>query len=371
MLASAPVRGLLSCVVFLASAPAFAQPEVAARESFERGVLLYEGGRYREAIVQFQNAYQLRPHTSVLFNIARCHENLGELAEALAYYERMLADPAVENRSDVEARARAIRERPVAVFLSTVPEGATVRIDGGAALPETTPTVVDLPPGAHRFRFEIASRPVVAREVELVTSQTLRLLVPIPTAEQTALPPGDDRPPPPGLPPTGDAQILEEIRSRRESKPLLFRLGLLAGAAKYADVSFAVGADLGVIVKRVLANLHWLTYSQDFVGGIDLELGYNHPFPDFDFFVGGGAGYMRIRTARAGEGGVIALPFQTHTVFDVSFVGGVDFFLRKTFAVGAALRLVRPFDDHLRDEPGNGDDAFSLQSLTAQMTIHL
>jgi hypothetical protein len=368
------VRWLAFCCVLAASAPVGAQPQDAARDTFQRGVALYDQGKYREAIVQFENAYRLQPHPSVLFNIARCHENLGELTEALAYYQRMLADPAVENRADVEARVREIRERPVSVFLSSVPEGASVRVDEGDPLADRTPLVLDVRPGTHRFRFELSDRPAVTREVELVPAQTLRLVVPIPAQDAPAPerePDTEPAPSPATVAMDGDAKILQEIRSRRESKPVLFRLGLLAGAAKYADVSFAVGADMGVIVRRVLANVHWLTYSHDFVGGIDLELGYNHPFPDFDFFVGGGAGYMRIRTTRAGEGGVIALPFQTRTVFDLSFVGGVDFFLRKTFAIGAALRLVRPFDDHLRDEPGNGDDAFSLQSLTAQMTIHL
>src|SRR3990172_5013099 len=106
------MRGLPFAGWLLLPALAFAEPETAAREAFERGTALYGAGRYREAIVQFQTAQELRPHPSVLFNIARCHENLGEFAEALAHYERMLAEPRIDDRADVEMRVRAIRERP-------------------------------------------------------------------------------------------------------------------------------------------------------------------------------------------------------------------------------------------------------------------
>jgi hypothetical protein len=80
---------------------------------------------------------------------------------------------------------------------------------------------------------------------------------------------------------------------------------------------------------------------------------------------------MRIRREVEPTEGVVSLPTEPLTVWDVSFVGGIDFFLRRSLAIGAALRLVRPFDDRLRDRPGNGPDAFSLQAATVQMTIHL
>ncbi len=371
------MRGLLLAAALLPATALAQDPVSEARRAFQQGAEHYEAGRYREAITAFRSAHALRPHPSVLFNIARCHENLAEFPEALALYERMLADPQLVERVDVQARIDAIRTRPVPVFVSSAPEGARVYVDRAAApLPEITPTVVELAPGAHALRFELEGRADVTREISVLPAQTTRVAVSLqsaPPADVVPVVQARPDPPPPAAAPAQDAgsKILREIRTRRDGDPLRPRLGLLVGAGKYVDTSFAVGADIGVAWRRLLLNLHWLTFSADFVGGIDLELCYDHPFEDFDFFVGAGAGYMRIRREVEPQEGVIALPTEPHTAWDVSFVGGIDFFVRKSLAIGAALRLVRPFDDALRDRPGNGPDAFSLQAATVQITIHL
>ena len=59
---------------------------ISAAEHFRQGTDLYNGGQYREALGHFQAAHRLAPHPSNLFNMARCHENLTELADALARY---------------------------------------------------------------------------------------------------------------------------------------------------------------------------------------------------------------------------------------------------------------------------------------------
>lgn len=70
------------------------------------GVEAYKSGRYREALARFKAALALSPVANLLFNIARIHEKLGELSEAVTYYERF------ERAPDAEAAARdSARER--------------------------------------------------------------------------------------------------------------------------------------------------------------------------------------------------------------------------------------------------------------------
>ena len=63
-----------------------------ARQQFDRGDLDYRMGRFRDALGQYQAALQLTRRPSILFNIAQCHRQLGELDRALFYYRLYLAD---------------------------------------------------------------------------------------------------------------------------------------------------------------------------------------------------------------------------------------------------------------------------------------
>lgn len=149
---------LLVALVSL-SAPAALWAEEAAPESaaehFRRGGELYAEGLYREALAEFEAAQRLAPHPSNLFNMARCHENLGEAAAALAQYRAALeVSESPTERADIERRVAAILERPVRVFVTSDPTGARVLVDareGPEA--ETTPMTLELLPGPHRLIF--------------------------------------------------------------------------------------------------------------------------------------------------------------------------------------------------------------------------
>jgi tetratricopeptide (TPR) repeat protein len=66
----------------------------APREALDRYMLgrrYYLAGRYREALVELKAALELdRNAPDLLYNVARVYENLGELDEAIAYYQRYL-----------------------------------------------------------------------------------------------------------------------------------------------------------------------------------------------------------------------------------------------------------------------------------------
>ena len=102
------MRALAICLL-LSSAAAAQDQRNQARQKFEDGRLQFSGGHYREALGLFKESYQLAPYPALLFNIARCHEQLGEFHDALDAYEQYLA----VNPQDTEARARAeeMRER--------------------------------------------------------------------------------------------------------------------------------------------------------------------------------------------------------------------------------------------------------------------
>jgi tetratricopeptide (TPR) repeat protein len=72
-------------------------------ELVRTGLQHYQAGRYRQALGDFQAAQRQRPEPNLLYNIARCHHQLGEVAPALAGYRQFLessaASPAERDRT--------------------------------------------------------------------------------------------------------------------------------------------------------------------------------------------------------------------------------------------------------------------------------
>ena len=83
-----------------------------ARKYHELGMQLYETRRHTEALVEFRKAYKFAPLPGILFNIARCHEALGDHAAALENFERYLAaEPDSARKTYVEQRITALNQQ--------------------------------------------------------------------------------------------------------------------------------------------------------------------------------------------------------------------------------------------------------------------
>ncbi len=99
----------------------------AARNHYQAGARLFDQNQYRAAIGEFDAANKLAPSGLLDYNIALCHERLGEVAEALARYRSYLArssNPA--NRTEVEKKIAQLEqsERDRAAATNTVPSTA-------------------------------------------------------------------------------------------------------------------------------------------------------------------------------------------------------------------------------------------------------
>lgn len=70
----------------------------------DTGSELYAAGNYGAALQAFQRAYALIAEPNLLFNIAGCHERLGQSRQAIEYYRWFLDSP----NGNAEGRRRAI-----------------------------------------------------------------------------------------------------------------------------------------------------------------------------------------------------------------------------------------------------------------------
>jgi hypothetical protein len=78
----------------------------------EEGAALYAARDYRRAIEKFIQAYAIDSDPNLLFNIARCYEELGETDAAIEKYEAFLKTPGADTRGRQRARESlaALRE---------------------------------------------------------------------------------------------------------------------------------------------------------------------------------------------------------------------------------------------------------------------
>lgn len=77
-------------LLMLVTVPARADARTEARTHFRKGMEAISAGHYEEGIGELEKAYEILPHPSVLYNLARAHADAGNLERALDYFRRYL-----------------------------------------------------------------------------------------------------------------------------------------------------------------------------------------------------------------------------------------------------------------------------------------
>jgi hypothetical protein len=156
---------LLVALFALAPGPAVGaeltdEAKAQARVKFSEGNAAYEQGNFREALKSFEAAYQLAPLPGFLFNVAQCHRQLGDFAQAASAYRRYLSlsekEPAnaamvkdliaeMDSKARQQTASRPSPSKPVssAKAAKDRPEAASARAEGakpgGGKDPEKKP----------------------------------------------------------------------------------------------------------------------------------------------------------------------------------------------------------------------------------------
>jgi tetratricopeptide (TPR) repeat protein len=74
-----------------------------AKRHFERGEKLYALTKFREALDEYQKAFDAKPIPDFLFNIGQCYRNLGDYDAAIFSYRKYLKfAPDAPNRDKIE-----------------------------------------------------------------------------------------------------------------------------------------------------------------------------------------------------------------------------------------------------------------------------
>lgn len=173
-------------VALLAIAPAAFAQEITdpraleARALFERGRQLAEQRQFSEAAEAFTRSLELVPRPSTLYNLGSCLYALGRHVEAIAMFERYLAegDPAVEGSGiqDAERMLAHARRSVVELTIEVQPADARLWIDGvpleGGAIRSRT-----VNPGPHVVRAEAEHHAPQLVEIDAERGEPIRRAV--------------------------------------------------------------------------------------------------------------------------------------------------------------------------------------------------
>lgn len=101
---------MLFALLFVARAAyAAPDPREQAKKHYAAGEARWKAGDFRGAIVEFTAADALAPSPVLSYNVALCHDKLGQKDKALRHYRDYLSRwPEAPNRDEVEARIAAL-----------------------------------------------------------------------------------------------------------------------------------------------------------------------------------------------------------------------------------------------------------------------
>ncbi len=156
------------CLTWALSLPAIAEKAVPstrrqrARTLFVEAKAHYAQAEYPAAIAAFKAAGKLRPSPLLDFNIARCHERMGQARQAIAAYRRYLRGrPRATNRREVRARIAALVRQAADPYEDLERESAAVSPPGSGAASQpasSLPAPATPPAGAATASSQPASR---------------------------------------------------------------------------------------------------------------------------------------------------------------------------------------------------------------------
>ena len=164
-------------------------PNIRAREAFNRGVELYEQGRYADALTQFRSAFDLRPHPSVRVNIANCLARLGQAVEGTYHFRRFLQERgdevSPEQRAAVQREIDGMRMEVAELSVRVEPPDADVFVDG--VHPDTRiGASIYISPGPHRIEARLQGRQTAREEVDLAGGARRDLVLVLPSGADVA-----------------------------------------------------------------------------------------------------------------------------------------------------------------------------------------
>lgn len=308
--------GLLAMIAG-GAAPAFAQKAITLRappsgalpkidpevqKHFDTANDLYKEGKYDDAMVEYDAAYDASKNWKILYNRGQCLVMVRREPDAIASLQKYLdeggdkIDPA--RRKQVEQDIAKLKERLGTIVITGAPDGSVVEIDGHAVatLPVTAPITAGA--GKHEVTVRPPGNGIPAiQQIQVVAGKESAVPVSfVPTTGGTTTVGGTLPPPmPQGMQPTGADVSPPPPPPHKEPG------GIIAP-------SFLLSLGLGGGVTTGNANTDTVTSGTSSarnargVGLVDVGATWHPtPFWEFGVFVGGGTGSYSVKSGAVSD----------------------------------------------------------------------
>lgn len=161
-----------------------------ALESYETARQDFKSQKFQQALAGFVRAHALSREPRLLWNQAACLRKLERNAEALRSLEAYLAqgaeELATEELDEAKRSLLAVRALVAAVQITTVPDGASISVDGATIeLPAGQSLYVE--PGRHAFLFAKNGYQQTVRQEVLRAGETVGWTVELVAAPSAAV----------------------------------------------------------------------------------------------------------------------------------------------------------------------------------------
>ncbi len=100
-----------------------------ARKHFKKGRRLFHRRRYKQAVLEFEQAYQFWKHHSILFNLALAHALLGQKVQAGAYLRKYHKAPGKKRRR-MPRILRVLKTQVATLIIKVADAAAVIFVDG-------------------------------------------------------------------------------------------------------------------------------------------------------------------------------------------------------------------------------------------------
>lgn len=149
----------------------------APAQLFAEGQRRFSESDYLGAAEAFEAAYKLRPHFSVLCNIALCHERRADFLAAARYYRGCLKEGGSnsENAAQLRDALERAKARIALLELRTTRPGVPIFVDGRGV--GRAPLELALNPGLHVVEARLAGAEPITRQVRTRGGETLEVML--------------------------------------------------------------------------------------------------------------------------------------------------------------------------------------------------
>jgi tetratricopeptide (TPR) repeat protein len=171
----------LFALVSLGAAPAASDDATRAKDIFKAAQKLYKEARYADAIAKFEEVYVLKPSPVIMYNIGKCHEQLGDVPKAMRSYRDYLrlAPDAKDKDSVTDAIAnleRRLKEKGLQQLLVFAdPPTALIEVDGKVL--GNSPASIELTAGNHKLSVKAEGYETTERAFVMQTARATEMTI--------------------------------------------------------------------------------------------------------------------------------------------------------------------------------------------------